>query len=442
MDIQGGDIFSTLCSFLTTSIKSFPDLRNGKNTQYSMKDIALSAFGVFFCQSPSFLAYQRLMQEARGNNNGRTLFGIQKLPTDNQIRNLLDPVDPKLLWPAYRQTFKYLQKQGVVKRFRSFANTLLVAIDGTGYFYSESIHCDQCSVAHHRDGRVTYSHTALMPAVVGPDIPQVIPLEPEFVTPQDGHKKQDCEAMAAKRWIRSMGNRLSLLGVTLLGDALYATQTMIKVVVKKKLNYLFVAKPKHHKYLYEELQSFEKLGEIQKLKRTQWTGKKHRHLLYRYINRVPLVDAEHPIEVNWVEFSITNDKGEITYRTAFITNHLITEQNVEALVKAGRCRWKIENEDINTLKTKGYHFEHNFGHGTQYLSQLLLSLNILAFLFHTVLELLDKRCTLLRSTLPRRDTFFQHISALTQYLCFESWQHLMLFMLTGLKLQDPYANPP
>jgi hypothetical protein len=154
------------------------------------------------------------------------------------------------------------------------------------------------------------------------------------------------------------------------------------------------------------------------------------------------VDAAHPLEVNWAGFSIANDKGEITYRTAFITNHLITEHNVEDLVKAGRCRWKIENEDINTLKTKGYHFEHNFGHGTQYLSQLLLSLNILAFLFHTVLELLHKRCALLRNTLPRRDTFFQHISALTQYLCFESWQHLMLFMLTGLKLQDPYANPP
>ena len=438
----GEDSFGILHSYLSSSIETFPDVRHGKNTQYTLKDIGLSAFGVFFCQSPSFLAYQRLMQEARDNNNGRTLFGIQKLPTDNQVRNVLDPVDPKLLWSVYRRTFEYLQKQGVVEKFRSFANTLLVAVDGTGYFYSESIHCDKCSVAHHRDGRVSYSHTALMPAVVGPDIPQVIPLEPEFITPQDGHKKQDCEAMAAKRWIRSVGSRLSPLGVTLLGDALYATQTMIQLVEDKKLNYLFVAKPKHHKHLYEELQSFEKLGEIHKLERTQWTGKKHRHLLYRYINQVPLVDAEHPLQVNWVGFSIANEKGKITYRTAFITNHHITEHNVEELVKAARCRWKIENEDINTLKTKGYHFEHNFGHGTQYLSQTLLSLNILAFLFHTVLELLDKRCALLRSTLPRRDTFFQHISALTQYLCFDSWQHLMLFMLTGLKLKDPCANPP
>jgi hypothetical protein len=57
---------------------------------------------------------------------------------------------------------------------------------------------------------------------------------------------------------------------------------------------------------------------------------------------------------------------------------------VEALVEAGQC-WKIENEDFNNLKTKGCHFELNLGHGKQYLAQTLLSLNILAFLFHTVL---------------------------------------------------------
>jgi hypothetical protein len=123
-----------------------------------------------------------------------------------------------------------------------------------------------------------------------------------------------------------------------------------------------------------------------------------------------------------------------------VTSYLIDEQNVAALVEAGRCRWKIENENFNTLKTKGYHFEHSFGHGKKYLSQTLLSLNILAFLFHTVLELRDERCALLRKSLPRRDTFFQHIAALTQYLCFASWQSLLWFMLRAL--QDGPAPPP
>ena len=348
-------------------------------------------------------------------------------------------MDPNLLRPVYRATFQYLQEHGEVESFRSFGDTLLIAIDGTGYFYSESIHCKGCTVSHHRDGRVTYAHSVLMPAVVKAGKAQVIPLEPEFIVPQDGHEKQDCEQTAANRWIEAMAGFYSPLNVTLLGDALYATHPMIRGVLKEGFHYIFVVKPTNHKYLYEELEGMEKLGEMRTLERTHWTGRKHRRLVYRYINGVPLTDAEDCVKVNWVEITMSDDKGKVTFHSAFVTDHLITEQNVEALVEAGRCRWKIENEDINTLKTKGYHFEHNFGHGKRYLSRTLLSLNILAFLFHTVLELRDKRCALLRATLPRRDTFFQHIAALTQYLCFESWQHLMLFMLKGLRLQDRYG---
>jgi hypothetical protein len=236
MDTHGGEIFRTLLSYLTTSIDSFPDLRRGTNTQYSIKNITLSAFAVFFCQNPSFLAQQQLMEQMQGTNNGKTLFGIQKLPTD-KIRNLLDPVDPTLLRTAYRATFEYLRKEGVVESFRSFGNTLLVAIGGTGYFHSESIHCDKCTVSQHRDGRTTYAHSALMSAVVKPGSAQVIALEPEFIVPQDGHEKQDCEREAAKRWIREVAAYYRSLGITLLGDGLYATQPMIEIVVEEELDY-------------------------------------------------------------------------------------------------------------------------------------------------------------------------------------------------------------
>ena len=438
--MQGGDVFRTLLSFLSTAIDDFPDVRNGANTQYSMHDFAMSAFAVFFCQSPSFLAFQTLMQQSRGMNNGETMFGIQKLPTDNQVRNMLDPVDPNLVRPVFASTFGYLQQQQVIDSFRSFANTLLIALDGTGYFYSESIHCPSCTVAHHRDGRTTYSHSVLMPAIVKPGCPQVIALEPEFIVPQDGHKKQDCERVAAKRWINSRASQYSQLGITLLGDDIYACQPMIEKVQGQEMQYIFVAKPQSHKYLYEELESMEKLGELQEMKESQWTGKEHRYITYRYINHVALKDSEKSLEVNWVEITITNEEGKITFHTAFITSYLITEENVADLVKAGRCRWKIENEDFNNLKTKGYHFEHNFGHGKQYLSQTLLSLNDLAFLFHTVLELLDENCRWLRKTLPRRDTFFQHISTLTQYLCFASWESLLKFMIRGLR-EGPRPPP-
>jgi hypothetical protein len=151
-------VFSTLLSALTTAIQSFPDPRRGKNTRYSIQDFALGAFAAFYFQSPSFLAYQRLMQKVHGTNNGKSLFGIQRLPTDNQIRTILDPVAPQWLRPAFQQIFQFLVGQGVVDSFRSFAGTLLLPLDGTRYFYSESIHCQNCTVTHHR-GEEPATHT-------------------------------------------------------------------------------------------------------------------------------------------------------------------------------------------------------------------------------------------------------------------------------------------
>jgi len=430
-------VYQKLLEFLGEAIASFPDARKGKNRQYSMADIARGAFGVFFCQSPSFLSHQHLMQKAQGRNNGQTLFGISRLPSDNHIRSHLDTVEAGLLRPVFQQTAEYLVKQKALEKFRSVGNTLLVALDGTGYFSSETLHCDQCSVAHRKDGSTLYTHNVLMAAVVAPQVSQVIPLQPEFIRPQDGTDKQDCEQRAAQRWLRTVAGGYSELDLTLLGDDLYATQPMIQRVLEAEMGYLFTAKEDSHRYLYEEIASLEKLGEIHSTEHRRWTGRVHQVWRYRWVNGVRLRNADDSLNVNWVELIIKEQSGKRRFRTACISSHLITEENVEQLMQAARTRWKIENEDINTLKTKGYHFEHNFGHGKQFLAQTLLSLNLLAFLFHTVLELLDSRCALIRRSLPRRETFFQHIGVLTQYMCFEGWQQLMLFMLEGLKLADP-----
>jgi hypothetical protein len=430
-------VYEKLRGMLEEALVTFPDSREGKNRQYTMVDLSRAAFAVFFCQSPSFLAHQQVMQQAQGRNNGRTLFAIEKVPSDNHVRHHLDGVEPSLVRPVYRRTIEYLNEREVLKRFRSLGGTLLVALDGTGYFSSEAIHCPQCSVTHRSDGHTIYSHSALLASIVAPNVSQILPLEMEFIRPQDGSAKQDCELQAAKRWLENVSPQYRELDVTIMGDDLFAVQPIIRQVLDGQMDYLFTAKEDSHRYLYEEIVSLEKLGEVKSLQRKHWDGKVHTIWHYRWANGVRLRNEDGSVNVNWAELIITAEDGTQRYRIAFITSHLVTEENVEEVVHAGRTRWKIENEDINTLKTKGYHLEHNFGHGKQYLAQTLLSLNILAFLFHTVLELLDRRCALIRRTLPRRDTFFQHLSVLTQYVCFEGWQQLMLFMLTGLKLADP-----
>jgi len=145
------------------------------------------------------------------------------------------------------------------------------------------------------------------------------------------------------------------------------------------------------------------------------------------------------LKVNWCEVTITNSKGKQIHHNAFITDFKITDKNVAGIVAAGRVRWKIENENNNTLKTKGYHLEHNFGHGKEHLASLLVTMNILAFLLHSFLTFCDADYQLIRSTLPTRKTFFQDIRALMRYHCFSSWAVMMDFMMRGLEI-GPYEE--
>jgi hypothetical protein len=114
---------------------------------------------------------------------------------------------------------------------------------------------------------------------------------------------------------------------------------------------------------------------------------------------------------------------------SWITNHFLTPHIVLDVCRAGRTRWRTENENHNILKNRGYHLEHNFGHGKQHLASVLLTLNLLAFLLHTVLGLVDERYQRIRVQRGTRKGFFQDILSLTKYLFFESWHHLLDFIL-------------
>ena len=428
--------FEYLVQALHQQLAALPDYRKGKNTQYAIKDAALGAFAVFFTQSPSFLAYQRTMQHAKGRSNAETLFGMRDMPCDNQIRTLLDPVAPARLFPVFATVYAALERTGHLASWRVFADQLLIALDGTEYFASQAIHCACCSQRIHPNGQVRYVHQAITPVIVAPGKHEVISLEPEFITPQDGHAKQDCEQVAAKRWIARQVGRYQR--VTILGDDLYCKQPFCELLRHDGFNFIFVCKPDSHKTLYDWIAALEAAGDLQHCTLRRWNGRFHEIHTYRYANSVPLREGEDALWLNWCELSITKETdGTRLYHNAFATHHPLDRTNVEAVVQAGRARWKIENENNNTLKTKGYHLEHNYGHGQQHLAAVLLTLNLLAFLFHTVLGWTDHKYHLVRQALAARQTFFQDLQALTRYLLFESWPHLLDFMLQGLEIAVP-----
>jgi hypothetical protein len=430
--------FDDLQGILHRHIESLPDSRKkGPNTRYRIPDAALGAFGLFFTQSPSFLEYQRRLQQTKGHNNAHTLLGVAQIPCDNQIRKLLDPLAPSALDPVFVEVFERLEQHHMLAHFRAIDHQLLVALDGTNYFSSQAIHCPNCLTRQLTNGHTLYYHAAITPVIVCPGQSQVIALPPEYIMPQDGHAKQDCERAAGKRWLAKHAAWVAPHGVTFLGDDLYSNQPFCALVLHNRCNFIFTCKPDSHPKFYERVTFWQATGGMAEREGRRWNGRFTEVTLVRYINDVLLRGGDEALSVNWFDITVVNaTTGEQLYHNSCISNHRLTADNVGHVAQASRGRWKIENENNNVLKTKGYHLEHNFGHGQQYLAAVMLSLNLLAFLFHTVLEWSDDKYALLRRVLARRQTFFNDIQALMRYMVFDHWEHLMDFMIRGLELES------
>ena len=340
----------TLLHAFEPIFEQLPDHRTGRNITYTIPDAVRSAFAVFFMQAPSFLAQQKVVQRQRGRDNAQTLFGVTQIPSDNQIRNLLDPLPPERLFPVFEAGWQILQATGTLTLFQALDQQYLIALDGTQYFSSQALHCDACTHTTSASGITTYSHTVLLPMLVAPQQPHAIALAPEFITPQDGHDKQDCEHAAAKRWLTQYGPTFAPKTVTLLGDDLYSHQPFCELALAQHFNFILVCKPDSHDTLYQWVNTLAVLGGVSGLTRRHWNGRFGEQWTYRYVNDVPLRAEADPLHVNWCELTITDERdGRLLYHNAFVTHHAISDDTVAEIVAAGRTRWKVENEGNNTL---------------------------------------------------------------------------------------------
>ena len=410
-----------LLDSLRRCCQAVPDQRRGQNATYAMADFALAAFAPFFMQSPSFLAHQRHLETGQGRSNCETLFGLRKIPGDSQVRAKLDPVDPAVFHPMFGDILVELEQCGGLTEMRCLDDALLIALDGTEYHCSDKIHCPNCS--HRKRGKsgTEYFHSMLAATIVAPGHNRAISLEPEFIVPQDGHEKQDCESRAARRWFAVHGARYRRLRPIYLGDDLFSRQPICEAALESGGHFIFVCKPDSHPAI-EEFRTGIVLDQLtQRVRRgKQWVTHK-----YQWLTGVPLRGDAKAITVNWMMIEIRDATGKVTYTNSFITDLDVTAANVAALAAAGRARWKIENESFNVLKTKGYNLEHNFGHGKQNLSAILAILNLLAFACHTACDLGDRAWRAARRELVTRQGFFQNLRTITTYLVFPSWDDLL-----------------
>jgi len=414
------EILETLLNGVRSACEAFPDKRRG-DVRYSMADIGLSAFSLFFMQSESFLAYQRELEAGRKTSNCHSLFGMAAIPTDNHIRSMLDPVPPSHLQPAFDQALGVLRQQGGLAPFQRLGGRVLIALDGTEYFCSQKLGCPQCLTRRRANGKVESYHAMLAATLVAPGHAMALPLMPEFIAPQDGTEKQDCERNAARRWLAAHGDRVKALRPVYLGDDLFACQPIAEAITPAGGDFLLTAKPASHKALYDFMQG----AEFDEHTVTQKTNGKRLTYRYRWFEDAPLRDGQDAMLVNWVGVTITDAKGHVTYNNAFVTSLPVTRDTVAEIVACARARWKIENESFNILKSNGYHLEHNFGHGKQNLAMMFAAMNLLAFALHTICDALEQLWINARTAKRARTRFFEHIRTITAYLVFPNWTTLM-----------------
>jgi hypothetical protein len=434
--------FQSLRHCLTLLFRDIPDRRQKSKVEHTIHDVVMSGFAMMYFQAPSLLQFQRWLREDRGIDNLAMIFKVETIPEDTQMRKVLDRVDPEQFRPGFKNYLHRLQRGKHLEQYRLLDGSYLCVTDGSGYFSSSELSCPGCLTKNHRNGTTTYQHQILMSAIAHPDLKQVLPLMPEEICNSDGTEKQDCEINAGKRFIRKLRKDHPNLKITLGWDGISSKQPLIEMAREERMNFLFVAKPTDHIIMMEWVAEQRKLGETKKKTVTDSQGRVHR---YEWINQVPLNGNDDTVMVNFFHYEMvaTNKKGErdVTYRNSWVTDFELNSQNIVDLVKAGRCRWKVENECFNTLKNQGYYIEHNYGHGNQHLSFNFLLLTLFAFYCHQIAELTDGLYQAIRKKCGSKRELWETVRSYIKIHVFDSMQMLFEFVLNPLAFQPTLIKP-
>lgn len=433
-----GDVLIQAISKQFFTIK---DHRN-KNVDISINDALMSAFAMLSLKYPSLLKFDEDRRKSKKARNLKSVYQIEKIPSDTQMREIIDQISPASISKIYKLIFNQIQRGKVLTAYsfmerRNHEHIYIVDVDGTGYFSSHEIHCENCLQSIRSDtGEILYQHKMLGASIVHPSLKTVIPLAPEPIIKQDGQTKNDCEQVAFKRFIKKFREDHPKLNVIFNLDALYANSVILRHIKDNKAHYIIVVKESSNKSLFKSLNGSDNRGHVHSFEETQIVGKKVKKSVtkkYRYRDGCHLNQKEinRDALVNFLEYwEITkwhgkNGPQKKEQHFAWITDLRLTRDSVRKIAKGGRSRWKIENETFNTLKNQGYNFEHNYGHGNKNLSTNLALLMMVVFLFDQVQELTSKRFQRALKSLNAKYVLWQEMRFIFRRMKIDNWNHLL-----------------
>ena len=404
-----------------------PDRRRQNSITYSLSNTLMAAFAMFSLKDPSLLAFQ----ERADDEAIRSLFKIAKVPSDSQMRETLDGTELEHLHQSFADVFYDLQRSGELKRFRFIDGSYLVALDGTGYFCSSKVRCEHCLEHGRRNGEVQYVHQSVAAVLVHPSLREVIPLGIEPIVKQDGETKNDCERNASKRLLARLRKLHPRLKMKVVEDGLASNAPHIADLKELGFSFILGAKPGDHSHLFAQVvAALEDDRVVRELVRDAMNPQVTLSETV-YIENLEL-NASHPeVRVNFLQhFVFDPQTHDVAAQFSWVTEDEISREQLSPYQAGGRCRWKIENETFNTLKNQGYNFEHNYGHGSQNLSSVLMVLMFLAFLVDQVQQACCPVFQAVLKKLGSRRSVWDHLRSHFRHFVFRSFHDLWVAVLT------------
>jgi hypothetical protein len=409
--------FDGLLKDLGTYFSSLQDSRKG-NSSYSLRDVLMTGYAIFSLKYPSLLNFASRTETTESNL--KKVYGLSNIISDSGLRKVLDKVSWRALRNYFLGHFKQLKQLGIVQNFRYLQAYNLVSIDGVEYFNSKQIHCPCCLEKKLSNGDVLYSHSMLCAAMVHPNSKEVFILGAEPIEKQDGQQKNDCEQNALKRMMNWFSAHFKGEKFIFLQDALFGTAPTISTILANNWDFIISAKPGSHESLHKSFEQKLKIGQGLKTHLLEQEGKTYE---FHWMNNQPLNGSNPSIRVNFLHCKETDKKGKVQI-FSWISSLEITTKNVMAVMEAGRSRWKIENETFNTLKNQGYEFEHNYGHGYQYLSNVFAILMLIAFTMDQLVQHCSQTFKLLWKAAKTKVKLWENIRAIFFFKSCENFAQL------------------
>jgi hypothetical protein len=420
---------------LSATFLKIGDQRDSAKVKYALHDVLMSGFAVMFFHHPSLLQFQERMKQKRDRCNLETIFHVKSVPSDTQMREILDDVSPESLRPLLPKLFEKARRAGWTEQYKTNLPSgknkggyYTMPLDGMEYFHSNEIQCPGClKKVDSKSEQTSFSHSVVAATLVKAGSHRIFPLDVEEVRNTDGEKKQDCELNAGKRLTKRVREEHPHLALIVLGDDLYSHEPFVLWLIEKRLHFVLVAKPKSHQELFEWVEDLDSRGDCVRGTWEEGAYGKRRVFEYRIVNVVPL-KAGGKVGVNYVEVWERDQSGKLLYHNSWVTDLDVDAENVAAIVRIGRSRWKIENEQFNIHKNHGYEIEHNFGHGKKNLSMVFYLLNLLAFVTQLILEFGDRLYQKCRKQETLRETWLI-LRTMMRSILFESWNAMLLHFL-------------